>query len=1253
MKILALRGCNLASLDGTFEVELNGGPLRRAGLFAITGPTGAGKSTLLDALCLALFDQMPRLPAGRGVLLGREGEPDAINSTDVRTVLRRGATSGWAEVDFVGADGESYRARWQVRRARMKASGALQKQEMSLTSLDGTRRFGDGRSGVLLEIEQRLGLNFERFRRSVLLAQGDFASFLKAPAKERSELLELLTGTEIYSHISKAAFERCAAEKQALDALDAERRAVDVLTGDDRAALDAEGAALAATVECDSQTHEAARKAVAWHERDGQLARAVAEAETRAAEAETAWRDAEPRRAELAALKALQPLRALLADADRCAADAMEAQSALALAGASVIARRHAVEEATARHAEARRQFEQVCTEQSKAEPALERAAELDSGISTLAAEQESSSTDLAAAVRRSGAVAEEARSLAASREAAGREEAELAAWLSGEAALLPVAEQWGRWEAALLRYRDAGRSHAEEEAKLRRHQGEAERLDAELARHHAAQAKAAETQAEAEKTFAAIRAEDVPDLAEVSRRRTSLSARRDAFSALARIAERAGQFRAERTEAEAERAGQRAIAEREEAQAAEAKAAHGLRHAALDEAERTLRRFHLAQREDVETLRGQLTDGDPCPVCGGTDHPWATGESPLAGLLGEQERQVAGIKAEVAALLKSCTEHEAAARAARSRHATLGDRLAALGRELDALDARWADGAAPLDLPAAIMAVDAILGQCTAVDAELAEVAAQEAAALAHKDRCEAAAAALKEAERRAAKERAAVEEGQRGLAAARHAATLAESGHDRCAQVMEETLAELSIPFTGIAGWKPAVQADPEGFRTSTAVRVSVFLAKRQAQSDAVRRREELTGQTAAKDAELEAARQAEGAARRRADGLSERLGLLRAERAALLDGRPVAEVKRALADGQKRAQALVDHATIERQDAAARLSAAEQDQANRSEAARRCAEKSAVAAAALADAAAGRNVTAEAARARLSRGEDWLAGEEAALAEFETARRDAGLLVAERRRLRTEHAAEGIPAGTPEEARTALAETGARLDAARGRLAEVRALLEADARNRVRLAATLAAYEEQKGRHDLWATMSQLIGSAGGHKFRNFAQSLSLDMLLVHANAYLEDLARRYRLERVAGADLEIQVVDREMGDERRGVHSLSGGEMFLVSLALALGLSSMAAGKAGGGIGTLFIDEGFGTLDPESLDIALSCLEALQASGRQVGVISHVPALVDRIGVRVCVTPMGNGRSGVRVVQAGVPPVESAAGLEPAL
>ncbi|TNJ25350.1 exonuclease SbcC, partial [Aeromonas sobria] len=165
------------------------------------------------------------------------------------------------------------------------------------------------------------------------------------------------------------------------------------------------------------------------------------------------------------------------------------------------------------------------------------------------------------------------------------------------------------------------------------------------------------------------------------------------------------------------------------------------------------------------------------------------------------------------------------------------------------------------------------------------------------------------------------------------------------------------------------------------------------------------------------------------------------------------------------------------------------------------------------------------------------------------------------------------------------------------------------------------------------DHWQLLCDLIGQANGAKFRTFAQSLTLERLLLEANAQLAELSPRYRLERVPGTDLALQVVDLDMGDEVRSVDSLSGGESFLVSLALALALSSLSSRQTQ--VESLFIDEGFGTLDPDSLDLALSSLDSLQAAGRQIGVISHVQTLVERIGVQIRVEALGGGESRVRV------------------
>ncbi|WP_454017328.1 AAA family ATPase [Azospirillum sp. Marseille-Q6669] len=1251
MRILAIRGGNLASLDGTFAVELAGGPLRHAGLFAITGPTGAGKSTILDALCLALFDRMPRLPDGRGVALGASGDTDAISTTDVRSILRRGAGSGWAEVDFAGIDGAAYRARWELRRARQNARGQLQKQTMSLTALADGKRLGDGKTSVLDEISSRLGLSFEQFRRAVLLAQGDFANFLKAPAMERSALLELLTGTEIYSRISVAAHERSREEQRALEALEAQCAGIGVLTDDERAVLDTEVGAAAEAVQREETAFEQARAAVAWHEQDARLAKAEADATAASARAEAVWQEAGAQREEAALLRRLQPLRVRLSEADRCAAAAAAAGEALAHAHAAVTEAQDRLVQAEARHREVRAAYEKARGAVDAAEPELERAAALDAEIAALAGQQTGALADAATADADAKGIGESWSATRTALEQARTDAAEREGWLAGQTALLPVADQWARWDALLLRLRDSARVVREAEAEARRAATEAMAHEAELA-HLSTVRRDAEAQRDAaERTLSALKAEAVESLDALRGRRTALAERRDGLAALAQLAERAARLAADVAEAEAEREQRRTAAADGEAHAAAAKARLDQRRAALEEADATLHRLRLARSEDVASLRAHLTEGEACPVCGATEHPWGAGHTPLDRLAEDQERHVATLRAEVTGLATEQGAHTAAAKAARERAAALDGRLAALAVERATAVERWAQRAPTFGLPTE-PDTETVTRRLVDVDAELAEAGRAEARALDHKARLDAAVQTCRERDAALTEVERVIEARTRQRDAARHAESLAVARRDQTVDTRAAARTELAQPFAGLTGWDKALDSDPDGFRKSVGGRVAEVLRQREGLAQSLRDVEALERQAGAKAAELEGARQAEQAARRRCEGLAAALEDRRAARASLLDGRAVSAVKKELTEACRRTEALVEQATVARQDAAARLSGAEQTVATRGESARRCAAEAEAAVDALAAVAERCGVTVEAARAHLVRDEDWLAGEERALAALESARREHALVAAERTRLRQEHHDAGRPALGAEDAGEAVAETGRRLQEARGRLGEAQARLRADTENRGRLAAVLDRVKAQRKAQELWATMAQLIGSADGRKLRNFAQSLSLDLLLVQANRYLADLARRYRLERVGGADLEIQVVDGEMGDERRGVHSLSGGEMFLVSLALALGLSAMAGGSGGGGIGTLFIDEGFGTLDPGSLDLALSCLEALQATGRQVGVISHVPALVERIGVQVRVTPQGGGRSAVTVTRGtlAVPSPDTAAERE---
>jgi exonuclease SbcC len=187
------------------------------------------------------------------------------------------------------------------------------------------------------------------------------------------------------------------------------------------------------------------------------------------------------------------------------------------------------------------------------------------------------------------------------------------------------------------------------------------------------------------------------------------------------------------------------------------------------------------------------------------------------------------------------------------------------------------------------------------------------------------------------------------------------------------------------------------------------------------------------------------------------------------------------------------------------------------------------------------------------------------------------------------------------------------------------------------RERARAMLGEIERQRAIEDRWAKLAELIGSADGKKFRNYAQQFTLDVLLGYANTHLAQLARRYRLERVAsstGPSLSLVVRDQDMGGEVRSVNSLSGGESFLVSLALALGLASLSSNRVK--VESLFIDEGFGSLDSDTLGVAMDALDALQSLGRKVGVISHVQEMTERISTKILVRPAGGGSSALTVI-----------------
>lgn len=240
MRILTIRLRNLASIEGTFEVDFTKEPLRTAGIFAISGPTGAGKSTILDALCLALYDKTPRFAAsGENLYLSDVGD-NQVNQSDVKNILRRGTGEGFAEVDFLGATGRRYRSRWSVRRARGKATGSLQSQIIQVTDLDKEEDLQGTKTELLAQLVALIGLTYEQFTRTVLLAQNDFATFLKSRESAKAELLEKLTGTEIYSRISREIYARSKAADEAMNLLKNTINLIELLPEEEMQALQKE-----------------------------------------------------------------------------------------------------------------------------------------------------------------------------------------------------------------------------------------------------------------------------------------------------------------------------------------------------------------------------------------------------------------------------------------------------------------------------------------------------------------------------------------------------------------------------------------------------------------------------------------------------------------------------------------------------------------------------------------------------------------------------------------------------------------------------------------------------------------------------------------------------------------------------------------------------------------------------------------------------------------------------------------------------
>ena len=1230
MKIISLRFANLNSLLGSYLIRFDAAPLADTGLFAITGPTGAGKSTLLDAIAVGLYGRVPRHNKQVGEMMSRNAD-DAFSEVEFEVHETNPDTGLTSRV--------RYRSRWEIKRkARGKDKGGLNQDTMTLALSASGQTFLSGKASVPDRVSELSGLDFGQFEQAVLLSQGNFARFLHAPEKERSALLEKMTNVGIYSRLSVAAFDKAKEEEQQTRLLEATLHTTRLLPDEERQRLEALLNALHEEAEMTYEHQQELSTGLAWRTILDQLDKQLAEATRQA----TALQAAEA---------ALQPTFARLADHERAAAPALSNALVLSAQAHQELARD------TAALAQLAGQLPTLHTAAEAARLAAE-AAETSQATALAEADrlhpvlQEAQHQDVAI----KAAQAQLAKSQAAHAHDQAAHAAEHAAWHQMQASGLRQLQQQQatlhEWLAAHHHERDLPAELSE----LNREIIDLEIVNTHLAGLEAQQkaqltllaAAAADQQRHEQAAHAALREQRA--LVEQGRpcreEMTALLAGTDAPALARHAADLTARLATLRGLLPPVQAAHDHAAQAQALNQAHAQAAPGLataetafahltqRHAdgqrLLDSYLRELRAQQALA--DLNTHRQQLRPGQPCPLCGAAAHAFAPD---FAADADAQETRVNEQKAALALLSKELTQlsqelvrlryaqqqrlarREEAAAAAALAHARALPLAAALSPPLPA----------PTD-PAAV----AELLAATAAEQASTEAARHRLATLTEQ------LAGLK-AEHAAAGQRAtqAQEEGQR-----------AEARHRQASQALQPLAAELAEARGQLTDYRAVIQnlLTPHGLPLPPAGRsYAGVLSELQVRAEAYQQ-SRLGLDKSQSDL---AALQKEQAVR--ADGLARTEARLAAEAEALqteqqaIEARQAARLAAYAGPDPAAEQARLHQATrqLAQQFLATRDAHARQQQAldsTREKTAQRQADqqrhqadyqaRQAELAAALAVAGFAHAAEAEALLLPEAEARQLTQRRQRHLTDQQASQQLQARLAAD---LAHHHEAALTPLTTA--ALTAgLAQLNAENEQLHQRLGAAANQLSQDDEARQQQAAGLRQLAARQREQARWQDLKEQIGSADGDKFSRFAQGLTLSHLAQLANQRLRQLTNRYTILKTPNQDLELQIIDHDQADTKRPMASLSGGESFLVSLALALGLSELAGYKAR--IESLFIDEGFGTLDPDSLNTALDALERLQHSGKMIGIISHVADLKERIGTQIRVQPGAGGNSTISVV-----------------
>jgi exonuclease SbcC len=1217
MKIVQLRFLNLNSLLGEWQIDLTDPAFSNDGIFAITGPTGAGKSTILDAICLALYGRTPRL--------------NKITKSS-NEIMSRHSGECFAEITFETPAGQ-FRCHWSQHRARKNPDGDLQSPKHEIADAVSGKIIEAKMRNVAERIETITGMDFERFTLSMLLAQGSFAAFLQAAPDQRAPILEQITGSAIYSQISTRVHEMRAIENNTLNTLQAELAGMTLLSTEDEVQLKAR---LQQEKQRESKLNtqnDRYNRAINWLNTINKL---QAELE----DLDQQKQDLDSRREAFKAdeIKLEAGKRALQLAADYASLNALrEAQNNEQKTEQQYRDQLPAKQSALTVAKNKLEQYQITLSENRKAHstslPSIRQAQALD----LQSKEQQTPINKAAAAIK---ALQHSIAQLKDKQKTNEQHLAEHKAKLSG--LLEEIADS--RTDEALVDQLSGLQSRFSSLRLLSAsyHEKVAEHKKAKTECHNAliqwqklASELTEQSKARRELENALTLAEDQrlqtlegQDLAHWRQYQASLLEKKQLLQTLhvqvSTLVE-LQDLQAELTNRYASLTATLAEGKQQLSIQTEKQAALERELSLLDTQISLLHKIH-----SLDEAREQLEDGQPCPLCGANEHPYAEGNIPqiastshrrdsVKTLLDESQQQLVTQKVRLAENNKECEQvtnkqQEATLDIAKQqelREQTL-QQLRGLGVPMsnttvliDSLPQLIKDNQACLDTTAQLLttieqqdqALLTLRTQLNTANQTANQLEQQHLTASHKKDSAE---QNLERLEKEQSKLVAQLKHDQKALLTALShfgVSTLPEDnfvGIEKALikrrelwldKQLKKNRLEQSISTLNLQMNHQGQQYDEKQIELAKQCEDhAVLLAK---QEELKQKRQALFGH---KDPALEETRleAAVATAQKQFDDANHLLQIASQDLAQLEHKITI------MVDSQKNRSAQL---TMSENKFQRRLN--EHSFINEADFKTAC--------------------ISDETRDKLSRQAERLHSEQHGISARQKDRKEQ--LDRERNQQLTERCIEELSQD--------LEETTKQLKVTQQELGACQQKLDDNQKLRASQRERTIAIDAQKMDCERWNNLHLLIGSADGKKYRNFAQGLTFECLVGLANRQLKKMSDRYLLVRDKDEPLALNVIDNYQAGEIRSTKNLSGGESFIVSLALALGLSQMASKNVC--VDSLFLDEGFGTLDEEALDTALEALSSLQQSGKLIGVISHVSSLKERIGTQILVMPQTGGRS----------------------